>query len=153
MTRAANLLGKKSRILKCIALLEAADHFWKPAVYSRPHFGQERETSGYSNKSSDHQGLADALEAVSAETEPAQEDIDALAAKVEALQCLVQKEKATKAAAKNARTTSDKKRQKKSKKPPPQSTSATSNPQQVKCRFFSKGKCRYGAECRFSHEL
>ena len=156
MAWAENLLRKKSRILNCIALLEAADPFWKPASYSHSRFGQERATSGYSNKPSDHQGLVNALEAVDSEPPvPDQEELDALVVKIQALQCLARKENDSKASKKNARTPMTRTASGKNRKQKQHSSAMSSaNMQQVKkCRFFLKGTCLYGADCRFSHEV
>jgi hypothetical protein len=153
MVWAATLLCKKSRILNCIALLEAADPFWKAASCSHSRFGRERATSGYSNKPSDHRGLVNALEAVDSEPSlPDQEELDALVAKIQALRCLARKENDSKASKKNARTPTPRTTSGKNRKQKQHSSAMSSaNTQQVKkCHFFPK--CRYGADCRFSHE-
>ena len=122
----------------CIRLLNSAKPFWNPASYSSSHYSKSRESCKFSNKPKNMTHLIEALDAVDPMPEATEAALTDLVAKVEAQRTEHQK----KAVAAGNHRQGGRKR----------NLSKRGQSGIAVCRFFLQGRCRYGDDCRFSHE-
>jgi hypothetical protein len=132
--RALKVLTHKSQYLACISMLDAVKPFWQKVPYSSAHYGgDDRRRAQYNNLPTDKKAMLEALAKIDAEgVQVSQEEIYHVTRQIETLQSKFREQERAE----------EEKRQR-------QAATRKSKP----CWYHAQGTCRFGANCRFSHEL